>query len=173
SLGITAIEMAEGKPPFSHIHPMRAIFIIPTRPPPKLTEPEQWSKGFNDFIAKCLTKDQKLRASADDLLADPWVAQFSDASALNLMPLIQQTEQLIEEAGGREAFLDIADEEPLRPAPDAAAPPGEGAPPFPFPMGPGGITGGDEPPRPQAPPPTATAPPAPAPETPVEPGPTQ
>lgn len=111
SLGITAIEMAEGKPPFSHIHPMRAIFIIPTRPPPKLTEPEQWSKGFNDFIAKCLTKDQKLRASADDLLADPWVAQFSDASALNLMPLIQQTEQLIEEAGGREAFLDNSDSE--------------------------------------------------------------
>lgn len=31
---------------------------------------------------------------------------------------------------------------PLRPAPDAAAPPGQNPPPFPFPMGPGGVTGG-------------------------------
>ena len=36
SLGITAIELAEGHPPHSHMHPMRAIFLIPTRAPPTL-----------------------------------------------------------------------------------------------------------------------------------------
>ena len=36
SLGITAIELAEGHPPNSDMSPMRAIFFIPTRPPPKL-----------------------------------------------------------------------------------------------------------------------------------------
>jgi serine/threonine kinase 3 len=56
SLGITAIEMAEGRPPYYNIHPMRAIFMIPTRPPPKLTNPELWSPEFISFVAACLQK---------------------------------------------------------------------------------------------------------------------
>ena len=34
SLGITSIEMAEMKPPYSDLHPMRAIFLIPLNPAP-------------------------------------------------------------------------------------------------------------------------------------------
>ncbi|GLH10028.1 Serine/threonine-protein kinase hippo [Gryllus bimaculatus] len=49
SLGITALEMAEGKPPYGDIHPMRAIFMIPTKPPPSFREPDQWSPEFIDF----------------------------------------------------------------------------------------------------------------------------
>jgi serine/threonine protein kinase len=68
SLGITAIEMAEGKPPYSNIHPLRAMFVIPTRPPPRLSEPDKWSPEFNDFIAKCLVKNPKDRCSSEELL---------------------------------------------------------------------------------------------------------
>ena len=34
SLGITALEMAEGKAPYAEIHPMRAVHMIPSKPPP-------------------------------------------------------------------------------------------------------------------------------------------
>ena len=43
SLGITLIEMAEKDPPYSNIHPMRAIFMIPTKPPPVFQSPSEWS----------------------------------------------------------------------------------------------------------------------------------
>lgn len=68
SLGITAIEMAEGKPPYNDIHPMRAIFMIPTKDPPSLRNPEQWSREFIDFVSKCLVKNPENRASASELI---------------------------------------------------------------------------------------------------------
>jgi serine/threonine kinase 4 len=40
SLGITCIELAEGEPPFSHIHPVRAMFVIKNHPPQGLTNPD-------------------------------------------------------------------------------------------------------------------------------------
>uniref|UniRef100_A0A8C4N8K1 non-specific serine/threonine protein kinase n=1 Tax=Eptatretus burgeri TaxID=7764 RepID=A0A8C4N8K1_EPTBU len=75
SLGITAIEMAEGKPPYADIHPMRAIFMIPTNPPPTFRQPESWSDEFTDFVRKCLVKNPEHRATATQLLQHPFVRQ--------------------------------------------------------------------------------------------------
>ena len=73
SLGITAIEMAEGRPPHAEIHPMRAIFMIPTKPPPTLKVPEEWSPLFRDFIGKCLVKNPEERTAADRLLQHDFI----------------------------------------------------------------------------------------------------
>jgi serine/threonine protein kinase len=73
SLGISLIEMAEGKPPLSTIHPMRAIFIIPNQPPPTLSQVDQFSPELNDLVAQCLVKDPAKRAAPKDLLQHPFV----------------------------------------------------------------------------------------------------
>ena len=73
SLGITAIELAEGEPPYSHIHPIRAMFAIRTHPPKELTIPQKWSPEFNDFVSKCLNIDPKSRPNAKELLQHPFI----------------------------------------------------------------------------------------------------
>jgi len=73
SLAITAIELAEGKPPLFDIASLRVIFLIPARPPPTLTNPSQWSSDFNDFLQLCLQKDPNKRPSASTLLGHPFV----------------------------------------------------------------------------------------------------
>ncbi|XP_077480286.1 myosin-IIIa isoform X2 [Stigmatopora argus] len=75
SLGITAIELGDGDPPLSELHPMRALFKIPRNPPPTLQQPELWSDDFNDFICKCLIKDFELRPNVLDLLQHVFVRQ--------------------------------------------------------------------------------------------------
>ncbi|KAB0395543.1 hypothetical protein E2I00_010918, partial [Balaenoptera physalus] len=67
SLGITAIEMAEGKPPYADIHPMR---------------PELWSDSFMDFVKQCLIKSPEQRATATQLLQHPFVKSAKGVSIL-------------------------------------------------------------------------------------------
>ncbi|XP_070187968.1 myosin-IIIb-like isoform X1 [Littorina saxatilis] len=73
SLGITAIELAEGRPPHADVDPRRALFKIPRSPPPKFSKPQLWSPDFNDFIAKCLVKDFEKRPFTKDLLSHPFL----------------------------------------------------------------------------------------------------
>uniref|UniRef100_A0A6Q2Y2A0 non-specific serine/threonine protein kinase n=1 Tax=Esox lucius TaxID=8010 RepID=A0A6Q2Y2A0_ESOLU len=72
SLGITAIEMAEGAPPLCDMHPMRALFLIPRNPPPKLKS-KKWSKKFIDFIEGCLVKTYTSRPSNEQLLKHSFI----------------------------------------------------------------------------------------------------
>jgi serine/threonine protein kinase len=55
SLGITSLEMAEGKPPYADIHPMRAIFMIPTKQPPSFRQPDQWGDLFKVYCCHQIT----------------------------------------------------------------------------------------------------------------------
>lgn len=109
SLGITAIEMAEGKPPYADIHPMRAIFMIPTKPPPTFKEADRWSSEFQDFVSRCLVKNPEERATASQLLQHPFIQSAKSVSVLNSM--IQEALNIMEEESTREDNEEEEEEE--------------------------------------------------------------
>lgn len=81
SLGITAIELAEGDPPLSELHPMRALFQIPRNPPPNLVHQENFSPLLCDFISQCLVKDFEQRPFARELLEHQFLRNVDEKKA--------------------------------------------------------------------------------------------
>ncbi|KAK6347152.1 putative protein serine/threonine kinase [Orbilia brochopaga] len=73
SLGITAIELAQGEPPYANVAPGQAILTIPTASPPTL--PDDFSQTFRDFLAYCLTMDPDERPSAKQLLGHKFLRE--------------------------------------------------------------------------------------------------
>ena len=78
SLGITCIEMAEGKPPYSEIRTFLVMKKIISNPPKGLSNPNLWSKDFNDFVMKCLTFDPLKRPSAKDLIKHNFITKVNN-----------------------------------------------------------------------------------------------
>jgi serine/threonine protein kinase len=74
SLGIMALEMANGEVPRLEHPPIKALFVITTSPPPELDNPEKFSDTFKDFLSKCLVKDVTQRATCAELLKHPFIA---------------------------------------------------------------------------------------------------
>ncbi|KAI5783558.1 STE/STE20/YSK protein kinase [Geopyxis carbonaria] len=98
SLGITAIELALGEPPYSDIHPMKVLFLIPKNPPPTL-EGHQFSERFKEFINICLQRDPRDRPSAKELLKHPFVKRAKRTTYLT--ELIERHESWIIQNGNK------------------------------------------------------------------------
>ncbi|XP_057705569.1 mitogen-activated protein kinase kinase kinase kinase 4-like isoform X2 [Corythoichthys intestinalis] len=84
SLGITALEMAEGAPPLCDMHPMRALFLIPRNPPPRLKS-KKWSKRFLSFIDTCLVKNHLHRPTTDVLLRHAFIRDLTNERQVRIM----------------------------------------------------------------------------------------
>nr|CAD7585776.1 unnamed protein product [Timema genevievae] len=78
AIGITAIELGDGKPPFQDMHPTRALFQIMRNPPPTLYRPANWTQDYNDFIAECLEKNPEHRPYIMELMEHPFLTALPE-----------------------------------------------------------------------------------------------
>jgi len=99
SMGITAIEMAKGEPPYADLHPMRVLFLIPKNNPPLLEG--NFSKAFKEFVAMCLQKDPEERPTAKELLKHRFIKGAKKTNSL--VELIERRQRWLQVVGNQES----------------------------------------------------------------------
>uniref|UniRef100_A0A915AFV1 non-specific serine/threonine protein kinase n=1 Tax=Parascaris univalens TaxID=6257 RepID=A0A915AFV1_PARUN len=82
SLGIMALEMLDGEPPYLHETPLKAIYLIAQNGKPEVKKRDALSPAFNNFLDRCLCVRQEDRADTDELLQHPFIQKAKPLSSL-------------------------------------------------------------------------------------------
>jgi len=109
SLGITTIEMVEGRPPNTDINCIEKLPELLYRDPPKFQKQRSYSYKFNNFLQRCLVKNMEARPSAMDLLTHDFMVDRR--SSEDIKELIMMASQLKEaERSRKRAFSEWREE---------------------------------------------------------------
>ncbi|KRX63832.1 Serine/threonine-protein kinase PAK 1 [Trichinella sp. T9] len=92
SLGIMALEMLDGEPPYLNEAPLKALYLIAQHGKPEIKQIDRLSASFVDFLDRCLCVDVEERATAEQLLAHPFLTCASPLS--RLVPYIRAVKQM-------------------------------------------------------------------------------
>ncbi|XP_052378978.1 serine/threonine-protein kinase 24-like [Oncorhynchus keta] len=109
SLGITAIELAKGEPPYSELHPMKVLFVIPKNNPPTLEG--NYCKPLKEFIEACLNKEPSFRPTAKELLKHKLIIRHAKKTSY-LSELVEKykkwkAEQSLEDSSDDESGFEL------------------------------------------------------------------
>lgn len=88
SFGATILELANAAEPYDECGQfnMGVLNVIVNGPPPALKKPKQWSRGFKDFLYRCLQKDPKQRWAYTELSSHQWLQKIpSGAEAYKVL----------------------------------------------------------------------------------------
>jgi len=96
SLGIMALEMKDGEPPYLKEAPLRALWLIAQEGKPRIEGRDQMSLEFQDFLDKCLEVDVEKRWSAEQLMSHPFLRKASEAR--KIVPLIKAAKEQLDKA---------------------------------------------------------------------------